>query len=216
MPPGLSNRFLLNHDPFVLADPAGGARIWPAAHPCWHLLKMKALARHWFGLKTDRWFRFIYNIIAIFTLLPILVFPYFLIDKKLYHIPYPWVIITLTIQLLAADRPSGWTEANWSHILHWTAPTTAPRRYLPTQAGDGRLLPLRSPSALHSRFGIYLAAPHHDMQPASAQYRSDCLYISLEHISRNVSSCWSSVKPMLNIAGKHPCSSQVYDYHHQH
>ena len=64
-------------------------------------LKTKAIARHWFGSKTDQWFRLSYNFIAILTLLPILFLPIFLIDKELYRIPYPWVMGTLTIQLLA-------------------------------------------------------------------------------------------------------------------
>jgi protein-S-isoprenylcysteine O-methyltransferase Ste14 len=63
--------------------------------------KTKALARRWFGSKADQWYRFAYNIIAFFTLLPILVLPIFLIDKELYRIPFPWVVLTLTIQLLA-------------------------------------------------------------------------------------------------------------------
>jgi protein-S-isoprenylcysteine O-methyltransferase Ste14 len=64
-------------------------------------LKTKAQARHWFGPSTDRWFRLAYNLIAILTLLPILLLPILLIDQEIYVIRYPWVILTLILQMLA-------------------------------------------------------------------------------------------------------------------
>ena len=64
-------------------------------------LKMKAEAHHWFGWKSDQWFRLAYNFIAVITLLPILVMPILLIDKELYRITYPWIIATLTFQAIA-------------------------------------------------------------------------------------------------------------------
>ena len=64
-------------------------------------IKAKALARNWFGSKTDQWFRLAYNFIAVFTLLPILLLPILLIDKEIYRISFPWVIGTLAIQALA-------------------------------------------------------------------------------------------------------------------
>ena len=63
--------------------------------------KIKNLARQWLGLNTDRWYRLVYNFIAIITLLPILLLPILLIDQEIYRIPFPWIIITLSIQLLA-------------------------------------------------------------------------------------------------------------------
>jgi len=64
-------------------------------------LKTKAYARDWFGQAPDRWFRLTYNLIVVFTLLPILLLPIFLIDQEIYVIHYPWVILTSLIQLLA-------------------------------------------------------------------------------------------------------------------
>jgi protein-S-isoprenylcysteine O-methyltransferase Ste14 len=64
-------------------------------------LTIKAHTRQWIGPSTDRWFRLAYNLIAIFTLLPILFLPILLIDKEIYTIPYPWVLLTLSIQVLA-------------------------------------------------------------------------------------------------------------------
>lgn len=64
-------------------------------------LRMKALARQWFGPKTDRWYRLIFNLIAIITLLPILAMPVLLSDTVIYRIPVPWVFFSMVIQLLA-------------------------------------------------------------------------------------------------------------------
>ena len=63
--------------------------------------RIKNLARLWLGPHTDRWYRLVYNFIAIITLLPILLLPILLIDQEIYRIPFPWIIITLSIQLLA-------------------------------------------------------------------------------------------------------------------
>jgi protein-S-isoprenylcysteine O-methyltransferase Ste14 len=64
-------------------------------------VKIKANTRRWFGAKTDRVYRIAYNIIAVFTLLPILLLPVLLVDKEIYRIHLPWVIVTLSIQALA-------------------------------------------------------------------------------------------------------------------
>jgi len=64
-------------------------------------LKVKAITRHSFGHKTEQWFRLAYNFIAIITLLPILFLPVLLIDKELYQIVFPWVLLTLVIQVIA-------------------------------------------------------------------------------------------------------------------
>jgi protein-S-isoprenylcysteine O-methyltransferase Ste14 len=64
-------------------------------------LTTKARARQWIGPTSNRWFRVAYNLIAAVTLLPILLLPILLIDKEIYTIHFPWVILTLTIQLLA-------------------------------------------------------------------------------------------------------------------
>ncbi len=53
------------------------------------------------GPATDRWFRLAYNFIAVITLLPILLMPVLMIDKDIYTIPLPWLILTLAIQVLA-------------------------------------------------------------------------------------------------------------------
>jgi protein-S-isoprenylcysteine O-methyltransferase Ste14 len=62
---------------------------------------MRAQAKRWFGRLADRSFRLFYNLFAFITLLPILALPVLLIDKMLYSIPFPWVVITLIVQLVA-------------------------------------------------------------------------------------------------------------------
>jgi protein-S-isoprenylcysteine O-methyltransferase Ste14 len=64
-------------------------------------LKVKAQTHHWFGSSTYLWFRLAYNFIAVVTLLPILILPVILIDKEIYRIPFPWIILTFIIQGLA-------------------------------------------------------------------------------------------------------------------
>lgn len=65
-------------------------------------LRLKAQARRIFGPSTDRWFRLAYNLIAVLILLPILLLPILLIDKVLYRIPFPWILLTGGVQVLAA------------------------------------------------------------------------------------------------------------------
>lgn len=96
-------------------------------------LKTKAQARHWFGPSTDRWFRLAYNLIAILTLLPILLLPILLIDQEIYVIRYPWVILTLILQMLAVIvaivglRQTGITSFIGLHQLLLPEDTSPPR-----------------------------------------------------------------------------------------
>lgn len=64
-------------------------------------LRTKAYARQWLGKKTDIWFRIAYNFIAVITLLPILLLPVLLVDRLMYSLHFPWVVLTLGIQTLA-------------------------------------------------------------------------------------------------------------------
>jgi protein-S-isoprenylcysteine O-methyltransferase Ste14 len=80
----------------LLAVPAYGL-----LHSILASLTIKAQARNWIGPASDRWFRLAFNFIAAITLLPILFLPILLIDKEIYTIHFPWVIMTLTIQVLA-------------------------------------------------------------------------------------------------------------------
>jgi methanethiol S-methyltransferase len=75
--------------------------IYGLIHSLLASFQAKAQARHWFGPATERWFRLAYNLIALVTLLPVLALPVLLIDQPLYRIPFPWILLTLTLQALA-------------------------------------------------------------------------------------------------------------------
>ena len=75
--------------------------IYGLVHSLLASLRAKALARHWFGRVANRWFRLFYNLVAGFTLLPILLLPVVLVDKTLYHVRFPWIILTGFIQAVA-------------------------------------------------------------------------------------------------------------------
>jgi protein-S-isoprenylcysteine O-methyltransferase Ste14 len=64
-------------------------------------LTLKARIGRVIGPAIDRWSRLAYNFIAMVTILPILLLPLLLSDRKIYVIPFPWVILTLAVQLLA-------------------------------------------------------------------------------------------------------------------
>jgi methanethiol S-methyltransferase len=81
-------------------------------------IKIKAQAGHWLGPATDRWYRLVYNFVAVITLLPVLILPVILIDKGIYTIPFPWVLVTLTIQALAGIvLIIGWRQTGISSFL---------------------------------------------------------------------------------------------------
>jgi protein-S-isoprenylcysteine O-methyltransferase Ste14 len=64
-------------------------------------LQAKSLARRGLGRGADRVYRLAYNLVAIISLLPVLLLPAVLPDKRLYTIPLPWTLLTLAFQGLA-------------------------------------------------------------------------------------------------------------------
>ncbi len=75
--------------------------IYGLVHSWLASLQVKARFRRRFGRRADLWFRLLYNLFAVLTLLPVLLLPVVLIDRHLYTIPFPWVILTILVQLLA-------------------------------------------------------------------------------------------------------------------
>lgn len=63
-------------------------------------LHIKARLRRWLGPRSERWFRLLYNFLAVLTLLPILFLPILLPDRVLYTIPAPWFLLTGILQVL--------------------------------------------------------------------------------------------------------------------
>lgn len=72
-----------------------------ALHSWLASLGLKAWVASRYGQVATRLYRLVYNLIAIITLLPVLLLPVVLVDKELYHIPYPWVFLTVLAQILA-------------------------------------------------------------------------------------------------------------------
>jgi methanethiol S-methyltransferase len=64
-------------------------------------LKVKALARRWFGHASERVYRVVYNLFAALSFLPVLALAGILPDQLIYRIPFPWTLLTLALQLMA-------------------------------------------------------------------------------------------------------------------
>ncbi len=75
--------------------------VYGLVHSLLASLQVKSRTRRRFGKTADRWFRLLYNLIAVVTLLPVLLLPVLLIDRHLYAIHFPWVILTIILQLAA-------------------------------------------------------------------------------------------------------------------
>ena len=64
-------------------------------------LWFKRRTKQQFGSASDRWFRFMYNLIAVISLLPVLALPVMFEDQPVYQIPWPWRALTLAGQAFA-------------------------------------------------------------------------------------------------------------------
>ena len=64
-------------------------------------LRAKTLAWRYFGGLSDRFYRLVYNLIAVVSLLPMLALPALLPDHTLYSIPFPWTLLNIVLQGLA-------------------------------------------------------------------------------------------------------------------
>lgn len=74
--------------------------IYGVIHSLLASLEVKGRARGWFGPSTDHWYRLAYNLFAVFSFLPVVALVLLLPDQHLYSIPFPWIILSMTIQLL--------------------------------------------------------------------------------------------------------------------
>jgi protein-S-isoprenylcysteine O-methyltransferase Ste14 len=64
-------------------------------------LAIKAWIKQRIGPAADRWYRLAFNFMAVISLLPILLLVPLVSDKEIYTIPFPWVILSLILQVLA-------------------------------------------------------------------------------------------------------------------
>ncbi len=75
--------------------------IWGVFHSWLASFSAKRLARKVFGAEIDRFYRLLFVVIAVVTLLPILALVALLPSRTLWVIPTPWIFLTLGIQFLA-------------------------------------------------------------------------------------------------------------------
>jgi len=75
--------------------------LYGALHSWLASLGLKTRMRARFGERADRFYRLLYNLLALVTLLPVLVLPVALVDKEIYRIPFPWIVFTLAGQAAA-------------------------------------------------------------------------------------------------------------------
>jgi protein-S-isoprenylcysteine O-methyltransferase Ste14 len=75
--------------------------VWGGIHSLLASQSAKDLARHWFGDKAERGYRLWYNLFSVVSFLPVLALVVILPDRVLYSIPFPWLILTLSIQAAA-------------------------------------------------------------------------------------------------------------------
>jgi len=75
--------------------------LYGVVHSLLATLKVKDMVRRYIGISADRTYRLFYNLIALLTFLPVLVLQVILPDERLYSIPFPWVLLTTVIQVLA-------------------------------------------------------------------------------------------------------------------
>ncbi|MFN8459251.1 MAG: isoprenylcysteine carboxylmethyltransferase family protein [Anaerolineae bacterium] len=75
--------------------------VYAVLHSWLAALAVKNWARGIFGPQVDRWYRLVYNIIAVVTLLPLLLMLVWLPDMTLYVAPSPWRWLMVAGQVAA-------------------------------------------------------------------------------------------------------------------
>ena len=75
--------------------------LYGLVHSLLAALRVKALARRYFGSYSDRFYRLGYNIFAVVSLLPVLALSALLPDRTLYTVPSPWALLSLALQGMA-------------------------------------------------------------------------------------------------------------------
>ena len=74
---------------------------WGVLHSWLASFGTKRLARRIFGVGIDRYYRLIFVLLAVVTLLPVLALVAFLPSRVLWVIPFPWLLLTIGVQFLA-------------------------------------------------------------------------------------------------------------------
>ena len=79
-----------------------GVAAYAAFHSALASLRAKATARRLFGSASDRFYRLLFNLVGVVTLVPILAIPVLVPGRQLYVVPWPWNGLMAAGQLAAA------------------------------------------------------------------------------------------------------------------
>jgi methanethiol S-methyltransferase len=75
--------------------------LWGILHSILASLNAKELARGWIGTRLIRFYRLMYNSLAVLTFIPILWLAAVTPDRKLYLVPFPWSGLMVIGEILA-------------------------------------------------------------------------------------------------------------------
>lgn len=75
--------------------------VWGVLHSWLASFSTKRRARKLFGAEMDRYYRLLFVLLAVLTLLPVLAMVALFPSTTLWVIPTPWIFLTMTIQFLA-------------------------------------------------------------------------------------------------------------------
>src|SRR5687768_12435531 len=76
--------------------------LWGIVHSLLASLRFKNFLRHTLGHRFIRFYRLVYNLFAVISIVPILYLMISLPDKALYQVPEPWSYLMLAAQGLSA------------------------------------------------------------------------------------------------------------------
>ena len=91
--------WLMGASPWIIL---GGILIYGVIHSFLASLWTKARLKNGLGPLAQRGYRLAYNLFAGVTLLPLLALPGLLPDRGLYRIPFPWLLLSIFFQVVAA------------------------------------------------------------------------------------------------------------------
>ena len=77
--------------------------LWGFVHSLTASLQFKALIRRFYGPVSDRYYRLGYNVFSILSLLIVLIIAVFTPDRLLYVIPFPWIVLSILVEILAVS-----------------------------------------------------------------------------------------------------------------
>ncbi len=118
----------------------------------------------------ERFYRLAYNIFGVLSFLPLLALPVWLPDQPLYRIPFPWLILTLAIQGLAALIAFHRAAADRTVGFRRFSPAFRTGRRPACGAGNRWVISLCASPALHRRYSLHLVLAADERQSRGALF----------------------------------------------